>query len=200
MANNKNLEKGAPYRFVAGEEQVEIARKGAYAAAEAKRRKRSLREAAKVLLDMPVAPKQGKMRSMLEALDISADDMDYSMSIMAAMLIKATNGNVSAAQFIRDTAGENPYQDLEERKFEFEVREKTGQINDGNLADEIVSAYRARQRREQREAEEAAAAKEKAKEERAAARKKSGAKPPAKKPARKTAPKKPTSKKGGTGA
>lgn len=148
MANNKNLEKGKAYRFVAGEKQVEIARKGAYAAAEAKRQKRSMREAAKILLDMPVAPKQGKMRSMLEALDIPPDDMNYTMSILAAMLIKATNGNVGAAQFIRDTAGMNPFLSLDEERFEFEVAQKTGQLTDGNIADEIVAAYKKRQRME----------------------------------------------------
>lgn len=127
MANNENLKNGAPYRFRAGEEQVELAKKAGRASGEARRRKKSMRDAAKVLLEMPVAQKQGKMRGAMQALDISEDDMDYNMSILAAMLIKASNGNVGAAQFLRDTAGENPFLALQEKQFDFEVEQKTGQ-------------------------------------------------------------------------
>lgn len=158
MANNKNLEKGAPFRYRSGEEAEKAGKLGGIASGESRRRKRDLRKAAQALLDMKVAPTQPKMRAVMQSLGIDADNMDYGTSILAAMLVKASNGSVAAAQFLRDTAGDSPYLALEERRFEFEVQQKTGQLGDGNMADEIVAAYKARQRREEREAAEKEAA------------------------------------------
>lgn len=74
------------YRFdkIAGEQQVEIARKGAYAAAEAKKEKKLFKEAIE------------------KQLGSSIDD------IINALIDKAKNGDVTASTFLRDTFGEKP--------------------------------------------------------------------------------------------
>lgn len=54
MPNEENLKKGEPYRFRTGEQQVETARKGGIASGEARRRKKAMRDTAKMLLDMQV--------------------------------------------------------------------------------------------------------------------------------------------------
>ena len=54
MANEENLKKGEPYRFRAGEKQVEIARKGGIASGEARRRKKAMRDTAKMMMDMTI--------------------------------------------------------------------------------------------------------------------------------------------------
>ena len=59
MPNEENLKKGEPYRFRTGEQQVETARKGGIASGEARRRKKAMRDTAKMLLDMQV-PKAAK--------------------------------------------------------------------------------------------------------------------------------------------
>lgn len=52
MPNEENLKKGEPYRFRTGEQQVETARKGGIASGEARRRKKAMRDTAKMLLDL----------------------------------------------------------------------------------------------------------------------------------------------------
>lgn len=74
-----------------------------------------MRKAAEMLLNMPVSNKQSTMKATLTALGIDEEDMDYSMGVMAAMLVQAANGNVNAAKFLRDTAGQNPAQQLQEK-------------------------------------------------------------------------------------
>ena len=41
----------------------------------------------------------------MQALGFADEDMIYSNAILAAMLVKASNGDVNAAKFVRDTAG-----------------------------------------------------------------------------------------------
>ena len=78
-----------------------------------------------MLLNMPVSNKQSTMKATLTALGIDEEDMDYSMGVMAAMLVQAANGNVNAAKFLRDTAGQNPTQQLQEKRIC--IPEETGQ-------------------------------------------------------------------------
>ena len=45
------------------------------------------------------------------------------MGVMAAMLVQAANGNVNAAKFLRDTAGQNPTQQLQEKEFAYRKKQ-----------------------------------------------------------------------------
>lgn len=87
------------------EERSEIGRKGGIASGESKRRKKNIRELAKVLLDKDISKSQKFMRKRMQALGFADEDMIYSNAILAAMLVKASNGDVNAAKFVRDTAG-----------------------------------------------------------------------------------------------
>lgn len=104
MANDENL---IPMNRRTKSEQRKIATAGGKASGAARRKKRDMRKAAEMLLNMPVSNKQSTMKATLTALGIDEEDMDYSMGVMAAMLVQAANGNVNAAKFLRDTAGQN---------------------------------------------------------------------------------------------
>ena len=129
MANEENLKKGAPYRFRTGEKQVEIARKGGIASGEARRRKKTMRETAKMLLDMEIPNAAKELRKKLKLMGVSEDDFTYQSALMVGILNQAMKGNTKAASFLRDTVGENPL-----------LMEEEG----SSLADYIEEAYRNR--------------------------------------------------------
>ena len=77
------------------EEQREIAKKGGIASGEARRAKKSLREAMQILMDADLTGKDGKMMTGTEA--------------MAARAFQAAlKGDWKAWELVRDTAGYKP--------------------------------------------------------------------------------------------
>ena len=129
LANDENLKKGAPFRFRAGEQQVETARKGGIASGEARRRKKTMRETAKMLLDMQIPDAAKELKAKLKVMGISEEDFTYQSAVMVGILNQAMKGNTKAAAFLRDTVGENPL-----------LMEEEG----SSLADAIEEAYRNR--------------------------------------------------------
>lgn len=94
MANetNKNL---IPQSKRTKEKQREIAKKGGIASGEARRAKKSLREAMQVLMDTDLTGKDGKTMTGTEA--------------MAAKAFQAAlKGDWKAWELVRDTAGQKP--------------------------------------------------------------------------------------------
>ena len=81
------------------EEQRKIARQGGIASGKKRRDNRAMREVLKSLLEMPSSGIEGV--SNIEHVCLS-------------MLDAAQAGNVKAAQFIRDTIGEQPVQKMED--------------------------------------------------------------------------------------
>lgn len=129
LANEENLKKGAPYRFRTGEQQVEIARRGGIASGEARRRKKTMKETARMLLDMEIPDAAKELKAKLKMMGISEEDFTYQSAVMVAVLNQAMKGNTKAATFLRDTVGENPL-----------LMEEEG----SSLADAIEEAYRNR--------------------------------------------------------
>ena len=129
LANEENLKKGAPFRFRTGEQQVETARRGGIASGEARRRKKTMKETARMLLDMEIPDAAKELKAKLKAMGISEEDFTYQSAVMVGMLNQAMKGNPKAATFLRDTAGENPL-----------LMEEEG----SSLADAIEDAYRSR--------------------------------------------------------
>ena len=89
------------------EEQREIARMGGKASGEARRKRRELKERCKVLLEM--MPNKDLIKKSLgndAVLPEGSDNYDLMMAkmIQVAML----EGNVKAAEFVRDSAGDKP--------------------------------------------------------------------------------------------
>lgn len=114
MPNEKNL---IPLSERTMSEQREIQSKGGKASGASRRRKRDMAKAMKMLLDMPAM--EG-MDAYLKKMGLPEMEMTNQMAMLSAMLIKAASGDVRAAEFVRDTSGDNPKIKLEEKRFEAE--------------------------------------------------------------------------------
>ena len=87
------------------EEAKERGRNGGIKSGEARRRKRDMKSAASLLLDMGVwGP---NMDAQMERMGLPEDERTNQMAVLVSMLQEAQNGNVRAAEFLRDTAGRN---------------------------------------------------------------------------------------------
>lgn len=93
MANEQNLLKGNEKHTFTPEELS----KGGKASAEARRRKRDLREALEILLEKEFTDKNGVSKSGTEV-------------ITAKLFEQAAKGNVKAFETIRATVGQDPVQ------------------------------------------------------------------------------------------
>lgn len=155
MPNEENLKKGEPYRFRTGEQQVEVARKGGIASGEARRRKKAMRDTAKMLLDMQVPKAAKELKQKLAVMGVSEEDFTYQTAMMVGVINQAMKGNTKAAAFLRDTVGENPAHELREREldqkiaeFEYHKQMEEAQRKESestsSLADAIEEAYRNR--------------------------------------------------------
>jgi hypothetical protein len=91
MANEQNLLKGNEKHTFTPEELS----KGGKASAEARRKKRDLRQAIEILLETDIKGKNGEVKSGAEAIAI-------------AQFQKALKGDTRAFEVIRDTAGQKP--------------------------------------------------------------------------------------------
>ena len=97
MANEQNLKK-----FGSEREPREAGRKGGKASGEARRRKRDMKNAARLLLNMPV--QQKTVIENLEAFGIEESDQTNQMALMVRVLTKAlATGDVRAAEFLSVT-------------------------------------------------------------------------------------------------
>lgn len=138
MANEQNLipnEKRTP------SERRENARKAGIASGEARRKKKTMKQAMNLLLSLPVSDEN---MTILEQLGIDSDDADNQMLVMVSMMQRAIKGNVSAAQFIVSVTGstamtetERAKINLEKKRFKLEEKQFAQEQNTGN--DEIQS-------------------------------------------------------------
>lgn len=106
--NDKNL---IPNSERSPSEVRENGRKGGIASGKVRRKKRDMREAAKVLLDTEV--KNPRLRRKMKDNGLDDDDLTNQMAVLLSMFMSAVNGNVRAAEFLRDTAGYGPKSQLE---------------------------------------------------------------------------------------
>lgn len=108
MAQDENL---TPFKSVA--EAREKGRKGGIASGAARREKRALRETLEELLTMslrngkPVSVEKIKSIAAIKGKNISVQE-----AIMLAQIQKAIRGDVRAAEFIRDTIGQKPQDNM----------------------------------------------------------------------------------------
>lgn len=86
------------------EERREIAAAGGRASGEARRRKKSLREAAELYLSLPVADNQAWNKLARDGVD--PEDVDNQMAVIAGLTIKAVKGDAKAAKVLFDLLGE----------------------------------------------------------------------------------------------
>lgn len=104
MANEQNLLMGKG-RNLTTEEAREIGHKGGIASGEARRRRRTLREAAQVLLSAKLMLDQADPKMLAE---LGVETPTNADGLMLIALTKAAKGDVEAMRFVRDTGGELP--------------------------------------------------------------------------------------------
>lgn len=107
MANEQNLKP-----FQAGDNRAAAAgRKGGIASGVAKREKKQMREVAAALLELPI--RKGKAKEDAKSLaEFQGQNVTVQQAILLAMAKKALKGDKAAAEFIRDTAGQKPVDDI----------------------------------------------------------------------------------------
>lgn len=88
------------------EEARERGRKGGIASGIARRRKRSLREAADLYLSLPVADRKSWNKIAREGVD--PEDIDNQMAMIIGLTQQAMKGDAKAAKVIVDLIGETP--------------------------------------------------------------------------------------------
>ena len=93
------------------EQLRERASKGGKASVEAKRRKKTMREALEMLMYKTELPEQTKM--MLKAEGISEQDFNHQMVITRSLIAKAESGDVQAYNAICAMIGEKPAEKME---------------------------------------------------------------------------------------
>ncbi len=135
MANESNL------RCLSTREAREIGKKGGKASVEARRKKKSMKQAMNLLLSLPV--NDGNM-AKLKLLGIDSDNADNQMLIMVSMMQRAIKGNVSAAQFIASLTGDIAMSEAERAKINLErkrlkLEEKQFALEQDTGNDEIQS-------------------------------------------------------------
>ncbi len=104
MANEQNL---IPYQFTSEQSREEAAKngaKGGIASGIARRRKRSLREAADYFLSLPVTDTDVFNRLVMDGLD--PEDIDNQMALVVGLTKAAAAGDSKAAKALADFLGE----------------------------------------------------------------------------------------------
>ena len=91
------------------EQRRECGRKGGIASGESKRKKKAIRETLDVLLAMPVkAGKYADIESIKNFASLKGKNINVQEAMVISMLQRAMKGDVKAAEWIRDTAGQRP--------------------------------------------------------------------------------------------
>jgi hypothetical protein len=109
MANDENL---IPTSKRTKSEAREISQKGGKASGEARRRKKTMREALEMMLFHTKLNEQTKQ--MLKAEGVSdVEDMNHQMVITRSLIAKAESGDVQAYNAICSMIGEKPAEKME---------------------------------------------------------------------------------------
>ena len=91
------------------DEQKAIARKGGIASGKARREKKLMRETLNIILSMPM--KNGKnadVESIRSFAALKGKNISVQEAILIAQVQKAMKGDTKAAEYVRDTAGQKP--------------------------------------------------------------------------------------------
>ena len=106
MSDEKNL---IPFNERTESEQREIAQKGGIASGAARRRKRSMREAADYYLSLPETDRR-RVNAMLRD-SIEPEDIDNQMSVVMGIATAAKQGDSRAANVLLKMLGEETVQE-----------------------------------------------------------------------------------------
>lgn len=106
MSNEKNL---IPFNKRTESEQREIAQQGGIASGKARRRKRSMKEAADYYLSLPETDRR-RVNALLRD-EVEPEDVDNQMSVVMGMAEAAKRGDVRAAGVLLKMLGEEAPQE-----------------------------------------------------------------------------------------
>lgn len=105
---NDNLK---PLNTRTKEEQREIQRKGGKLSGASRRKRKTFREAAEMLLSMKLTPKEAE--ELAKKLGVSTKGWTQTEAIVIAQVNQARRGNTKAFVALRDTMGEKPTDHVE---------------------------------------------------------------------------------------
>ena len=106
MSNEKNL---IPFNKRTESEQREIAQQGGIASGKARRRKRSMKEAADYYLSLPETDRR-RVNALLRD-EVEPEDVDNQMSVVMGIAEQAKRGNPQAAAVLLKMLGEEAVQE-----------------------------------------------------------------------------------------
>lgn len=109
MANEKNLENGKLTQFRSGEEAAKNGQKGGIASGAARRRKRSMKEAADYYLSLPETDRRSVNALLRDAVD--PEDIDNQMAVIKGITARAKKGDPQAANVLLKMLGEETGQE-----------------------------------------------------------------------------------------
>jgi hypothetical protein len=115
MPNEQNI---IPYQFDSNQNREQAAKNGAAggrASAEARRRRKSLREAAELYLSLPVVDTRAWNKLSRDGVD--PEDVNNQMAVIAGLTIKAVKGDAKAAKLLFDllpSDGKAPLEQVED--------------------------------------------------------------------------------------
>lgn len=101
MSNEKNL---IPFNKRTESEQREIAQQGGIASGKARRRKRSMKEAADYYLSLPETDRRSVNALLRDAVD--PEDIDNQMAVIKGITARAKKGDPQAANVLLKMLGE----------------------------------------------------------------------------------------------
>ncbi len=101
MPNEENI---VPYQFQSGNEAREAGAVGGKASGAARRRKRSLKDAADLYLSLPVSDRRRWNKIARRGID--PEDVDNQMAMIIGLTEAATQGDAKAAKVIVDLLGD----------------------------------------------------------------------------------------------
>ena len=107
MANEENL------RTPTTNEARSIGRKGGIASGKARREKKAMKETLAALLSMPLQDgKAADIETIKNLAALKGKNITVQEAIMLAQIKKAMKGDTRAAEFVRDSSGNKPVDDI----------------------------------------------------------------------------------------
>lgn len=100
------------------ERAKELGRLGGKASAAKRKKRKQMKEAVQIFLDLAC---QGNLKKNLKAMGVEDCDMTNQMALIAMAFSLAIGGDIKAMEFLRDTAGENPKHELEAKALSIEI-------------------------------------------------------------------------------
>ena len=131
MANEQNLENGKATQFRSGEEAARNGQLGGIASGAARRRKRSLRDAADLYMSLPV--RDGRKRNALLRDGLDLKEIDNQMAVIVGLAKAAQAGNAKSAKLLFELLDEGNVNDPAAKNNLLEAIQSTEEIDTDDL-------------------------------------------------------------------